>query len=292
MQTFDMISLIKAVQARRGFMLVQGMLEQVPGGHRVLVPRETAFAVLPEERKAFENPQQTLWRVGAGGGMVVLHCTDCSVALMRYRDKGAPSYGDHWTLGSGLTASVEEIVHPLHTAVRESVEEFGVVTPRGIVIPTFGDDELDGLVRGAVRSSAFLHQKAALKGFDADVYLSAEASFEMTAGEETLTVAFEGAGETSAVGVVSIDPNTRGIDLLKVIGVKVPYRLEEIAVVDGEEDRHGKALNAPVGCMDMRNLTPGRQFDVVFQHGERQEPEGYVLKNMTPVLRTLIERFR
>jgi hypothetical protein len=262
------------------------------GGYRILVSKETAFAVLPEERKAFENPQQTLWRVGAGGGMMVLHCTDCSVALMRYRDKGAPSYGDHWTLGSGLTSSVEEIVNPLHAAVRECIEEFGVVTPRGIVIPTFGDDELDGLVRGAVRSSAFLHQKAALKGFDTDVYLSAEASFEMTPGEETLTVAFEDAGETSSVGIIAIDPNTRGIDLLKVIGVRVPFRLDEIAVVDGEEDRHGKALNAPVGCMKIDNLAPGRQFDAVFQHGERQDPSEFVLKNMTPVLKALVGRFR
>lgn len=293
MQIFDMISLIKAIQARRGFMLVQGTLEKVPNGYRVLIPKETAFAVLPEERKAFEDPkEQTLWRVGAGGGLMVLHCTDCSVALMRYRDKGAPSYGDHWTLGSGLTSSVEEIVNPLHTAVRECVEEFGVVTPRGIIIPMFGDDELDGLVRGAVRSSAFLHQKAALKSFDADTYLSAEASFEAVSGEETLTIAFEDAGETSVAGVISIDPNTRGIDLLKVIGVKVPYRLDEIAIVDGEEDKHGKALNAPVGCMDINNLVSDRQFDAVFQHGERQDPAGFVLKNMTPVLRTLIERLR
>lgn len=292
MQTFNMISLIKAIQARRGFILVQGTLEKTENGHRVIVPKETSFAVLPEERKAFENAQEkTFWRVGAGGGLMVLHCTDCSIALMRYRDKGAPSYGDHWTLGSGLTASVEEIVNPLHVAVRECVEEFGVVTPRGIAVPMFGDDELDGIVRGAVRSSAFLHQKAALAGFDTGVYFPAEASFEVVPGEETLTVAFEDAGETSAVGVVAIDPNTRGIDLLKVIGVKVPYRLDEIAIVDGEEDRHGKALDAPVGCMNIKNLTPGRVFDAVFQHGERQDSTEFFLNNMTPPLRALVERF-
>ncbi|MFA5996798.1 MAG: hypothetical protein WC790_03755 [Candidatus Paceibacterota bacterium] len=286
-----MISLINAIQARRGFILVQGTLEECLGEHRVLVPKDTVFAVLPEERKAFEDPkEQTLWRVGAGGGLMVLHCTDCSVALMRYRDKDAPSYGDHWTLGSGLTASVEEIINPLLVAVRECVEEFGVVTPRGIILPTFNDDELDGAVRGAVRSSAFLHQRAALSGLVTDAYLSVDASFGTVQGEETLTVAFESADETNTFGIVAIDPNTRGIDLLKVINVKVPYRLEEIAIVDGEEGKDGKALNAPVGCMNIDNLVPGRQFDVVFQHGDRQDPTGYVLKNMTPVLQTVIER--
>lgn len=42
--------------------------------------------------------------------------------------------------------------------------------------------------------------------------------------------------------------------------------------VDGEEDRHGKALDASVGCMNISNLTAGHPFDVIFQHGERQDP--------------------
>ncbi len=286
-----MTSLIKAVQDRCGFLLVQGLLEKEPNGWRVLIPEKTKFAALPEERRAFEQDKGS-WHVGAGGCLMVLHCTDVSVALMRYRDAGAPSYGDHWTLGSGLTASIEEIVRPLHVAVRECIEEFGVVTPRGIVIPTFGDDELDGIVRGAVRSSDFLHQKATLKDFEADSYLSAEASFRKVPGEETLTVAFEGVGETSTAGILAIDPNTRGIDLLKIIDVKIPYRLAEIAIVDGEEDKYGRALNAPIGCMNIENLVPGRQFDAVFQHGQQQDSTGYVLKNMTPPLRAVIERFR
>ncbi len=286
-----MLKLIRAVQDRRGIFLTQANLEETTTGHRVVIPQDAQFATLPEERKAFERDSKH-WRFAAGGALMVLHCTDGSYALMRYRDAGAPSYGDHWTLGSGLSSSVEDMVHPLRLAVRECIEEFGIVTPAGILLPTLGDDTLDSVVRGAVRSSKFLHDAATLAGFNIGTYVSAEARFEFVRGEEVLTIVFEGAGETTERALIVVDSDTRGIDFLKVIGVIVPWSFAELVIVDGEEDRKGDSLDGVVGAMKIENLVQDQPFDAVFQHGERQDAEGYLLENMTPPLRAVVEALK
>lgn len=286
-----MLSLVRAIQDRRGFFLAQARLEATETGHRVTVMQDAQFATTPEERKSFERDPKH-WRYAAGGGLMVAHCRDASYALMRYRDAGAPSYGDHWTSGSGLSSSVEDMVNPIRLVVREAIEEFGIVTPKGIVLPAFGDDKIDGVVRGAVRSSVFLHKVAKLAGRDTGTYVSANTRFEPIAGEEALTVAFEGAGETTEHGLVVIDPNTRGIDLLKVIGVTISCDFADLIIVDGEENKKGESLNGVVGAIKLENLAQGRPLDAVFQHGERQDVAGYVLKNMTPVLRATVEALK
>jgi hypothetical protein len=143
-----------------------------------------------------------------------------------------------------------------------------------------------------VRSSKFLHEAATLAGFNIGAYVSAEARFESVRGEEVLTVVFEGAGETTEQALIAIDPDTRGIDFLKVIGVIVPWSFAELVIVDGEENREGDSLDGVVGAMKIENLVQDQPFDAVFQHGKRQDAEGYLLKNMTPPLRAVVEALK
>jgi len=68
-----------------------------------------------------------------------------------------------------------------------------------------------------------------------------------------------------------------------VIRVRIPYYFLEIAILDGEEDKEGRPLNAPIGCLAFNGLLESR-FVGVFQGGKRLKDYEPWNHRMTPVL--------
>jgi hypothetical protein len=283
---FTLLEVLRALQERQQFVLTQVRLADSGSGYEITVPEGTWLATTPTGRKELERSQDG-YRWAAGGGLVVLDCTDRSVALVRHRDKSAPSYGDHWTLGSGLSSSVDEFMDPLRLAVREAVEEFVILTPQGILMPAFEDSGLTEAAFGAAGSSRVLRQP--FERFATNRYVEAAASLPSVDGEKRLSVAFEGVEESrSYSGLVVVDKNTNGIDLLKPVRIKVPCALDELSLLDGEASREGKSLNAPVGCLPIEGTVLGREFAAVYQSGIRMDESEYRLDHATPVLKAFM----
>ncbi len=283
---FTVMRMLQALQERRQFMLIQVSLTARTNGYAITIPSQTFMATTPAGRKQFERDANG-WRWAAGGGLIVLCCLDGMYGLVRYRDKGAPSYGNHWTLGSGLASAANELIHPEIIAVREAFEEFVIACPHGIIVPRFGDTDLDIAAFGAVGSSYHLRQKTAVGGmFSTKSYFGVEARFKRVSDERNLYIALEGLeAETKHKGIVVVDTHTRGIDLLKVIEVQIPFRFDQIAVFDGEEDKEGNPLNATVGCLDLRaRAGVANQCVAVFQDGKRTTESPFRLEHMTPNL--------
>lgn len=252
---FTLENLLHAEVLHAQMLLALANLEVTENRYSVTIPVNTRITTTAQGRKAFES-QREHWRWGAGGLLIVLSLNDCEVALTRYRDAGAPSYADHYTLGSGLSASVREFRYPMETAIREGVEEFVVATPGGLMVP---------MVEGVDRETKNLAMLTAManwvlidgvpglpSNFSDRRALFCAAKFADTLPEADVAFSFEGVEEeTVSRALVVVDEGTRGIDLLKVLTVEVPYRLEDISILDGELNRGGQSLNGEVVCFAM-----------------------------------------
>lgn len=281
--TLSVRAQVEALIARRNFFLVQASLEQNDTDVLVRISENARIATTPAQRKQFERDGSG-WRFAAGGGLVVLDCYDRSVALVRKRDSGAPSYANHWTLGSGLSGSLDEFIRPDDLAVREATEEFIVAGPKGILIPTFEDDDHNEASYGAVSSSQEMIELSGVGGlFSTRQYEAVDAHTDSHPRDRNLCIFFGDEVIEPVRGIVAVDANTRGVDLLKVIRLKIPYLFSEIVILDGEEDREGRPLNAPIGCLAFNGLPKGEFVDV-FQSGERLENYEPWNNRMTPVL--------
>lgn len=271
MHTFA--ELARALCARRAFMITQCDLDRTDQGSIAVRIREDRFPLATNggERKTIER-DRLAYRWAAGGGVVILDFLDQSVALVRYRDAGAPSFGDHWTLGSGLSSSFEDMLDPLQLAVREAVEEFLIATPDGVLIPVFEDHALNPTAFGAVGSGRHLRLQAGLTGLLAsEEYIEAATTFQTLPGEEDLQIYLD--DETNGEifrGLICVDEGTRGIDFLRAVRIAVPYRLSDVEIFDGE-DAGGKPLNAPVSCLRVEAGRIIPEFVATFQGGKRIE---------------------
>ncbi|MGB4076448.1 MAG: hypothetical protein WBK28_01955, partial [Minisyncoccia bacterium] len=194
--------MLSALQHRKQMFLVQVQLQEVVDGYEIRVDRNARVATTAASRKRFEQ-DRTSWRFAAGGGLLILDCKDRSVALVRYRDSAAPSYANHWTLGSGVSSSVEELADIERTVVREACEEFIIATPAGVVIPTFDDARLDQVAYGAVGTTREARSRPGIPSVLAtDHYVEIKASFEPLADEKTLVVFLPDAAPRSYTGIV------------------------------------------------------------------------------------------
>lgn len=286
-------ALLSALFARRAFLLTQASLAGSQAeGFAVTIKQPLTVAIDPGGRKQFEQ-DRSLYRFAAGGGLVILKCLDRTVGLVRYRDPGAPSFGDTWTLGSGLSSSVEELMKPYLLACRGGIEEFIVAGPNGVLIPVFAKSpELTPVAFAAVGSGRHIRTQAGCGGYlGLDRCQEVEADVVLLPGSSKMTISFEGTeGSSSCEGLVVVDEGTRGIDLLYAYVLHVPYELAEIAIYDGEEDRKGAPLNAPVGCLQFSDdLKCGGNFVTVFQNGGIMENHPSFNGRMTPPLAAALQ---
>lgn len=282
-------SLLQAHTLNRQFMLVLADMEKdAQGNIKVSVLPDSQIAITGAGRKQFET-QKKRWRWAAGGAFMILQLKDCAVGLTRYRDKGAPSWGDHYTLGSGLSAELDELLHPLRLALREGVEEFLIATPEGRVVP-----RLEGAYSKLVMTTALANWTLVegLTGlpelFTVPKAYVAPAELVALPQERHMDVSLDDMGSASR-GLIVLDEGTRGIDIVTVMKVDLSrFALDEISILDGETNREGKSLNGEVVCFLMR----GEKFAwfpaMAFQNGHKMNASSHS-RNATPVLRAVID---
>jgi hypothetical protein len=265
------------------------------------------------------DPNPEFWRWGAAGTLTIIHCKNGSFALVRHRDAGAPSWGDHWTLGSGLSGPDDDLSQPTHTAVREGLEEVRIATripkndPRdqGVIQPVFGgkeNEELDNIASDAVSGNEMDDTDESVppefrrtNDFASDHRVRVGANFYKAPGEQTLEVEHEDGSKptTSQSGTLVVDPSTRGIDFMKVVEVDLTeYDMEELVFFDGEVDGKGKPINAFIGCVPVAKETDasgntryrmGTELARVQKGGQDVDPKEHSLEKMTPTLSKMYE---
>ncbi|TAK58386.1 hypothetical protein EPO14_03485 [Patescibacteria group bacterium] len=277
--------------------------EKTEKGHRMTVPAKTEAAVTSAGRKEFEHlPEGKLWM--AGGLLLILKCKDVSIALVRQRDSGAPSYPEHWTLGSGMPSPDDVPSAPWKTAAREGIEEFIIATADGVIQPVFNVSELDAIAGHAVSESDairtdpdFAHLPEVLK---TDWKVHTPASFFKAPTEEEVEVVYEDGSipATTQSGVLAFDPKASGVDFLKIVEVDMSqYALNEVSIFDGET-HNGKSLNGADGCLKVtervdgngqRQLRLTNEFVAVYKDGVQQDLAPYQCEKMTVPLATMFK---
>lgn len=300
----------QAKREKKPFLIVQVLFDFFGGRRRITIPSETTMATTREERKEMESdPNPELWRWGAAGTLVIVHCKDRSVAVVIKRDSGAPTYPDCWTLGSGLSSPGDNLSNPTHTAVREGVEEIRIATripkndprPQGVVRPVFEDPELNAITDDSDEDLENATHPAVPDEFKTKNRVLAKASFYRAPGEEELEIVREDGSEPSTVqtGTLAIDPNTRGIDFLKVVEVDMrDYTVDELVFFDGEVLDHGRQVDGLVGCIPVteetdkkgeRRLRLGTELTKVQKSGKDVDPTEYPLTKQTPPLARMVD---
>jgi|GEM_PF-3078148 len=282
--------LVGARALRQQQLLVSVEFRQEGNDGIVTIPHDAVVSTTGAGRRKLSAPNNSRWRWAAGGCFIVLRLNDARVGLMRLRDAGAPSFGGHYTLASGLSASARELLHPDELALREGCEEYAIATPDGIVIPSFGDPKLDAVTFGAAASVLdLIRQEPTLPPtFSSGRLVKRPASFLQSRNEGVLTASFHDDDDTvESRGIIVLDPNTRGIDLLRIVEVSIPVDFRHIAIFDGEDDR-GKPLNGEVACLDLDSR--GRSVAKAYRTGVEVTPSGDLGK-MTPILKAAVREF-
>lgn len=269
---------------RRSFLLAQVQVTETSELVTINVPLDAPIATNKESRKwmEFDPENNGKYKWPAGGVGVILKLTDTQVLLTLHRDSGAPSYGGHDTLSSGLGSSVREILYPMETAWREGAEELCIVTPDAVICPIPETDHFGfGFeLTEVARSTANLFPELASRPV-----VDVPVSFLPLRGERNLVINY--AGKTRQTrGLVAFDPGSNGIDLLKAIVVPVNCSLADLRVYDGEL-AGTKLLNRQVNACELdKNFRPTGNTIASWVGGERIEVEGSKQSPMTPVLKT------
>lgn len=295
LEPLSAMALLKAAASRVGMQFVEVVWDEQTSTVTI-DPATARFTCTREGRKEISNPSQKNWRWAAGGGFIALRFRDQkAVGLLRYRDPGAPSFGDHFTLGSGISSGISDMLYPLLLASREGIEEFLITTPAGLVVPTFDDPKLDEISYGAVASGLkYIRAAEDLNlpmQFGWKHFVGVHSYFHPTKNDREIKVAVEGSGAEPIVskGVWVVDPGTRGLDLIEIVVTDLPCSLDDVAIFDGEGNEK-KSFNAPVVCLelDYDTLRPTGEIVRTFQSGKVVKNVGNISK-VTPVLRKALE---
>lgn len=278
---------LKEFTERHAFLLAQVQATQTNGIVRIDIPADAPIATNKETRHSMEFAPENKgkWRWPAGGVGIILKLRDANVLLTLHRDKGAPSYGGHDTLSSGLGSSIREMLYPLETAWREGAEELCIVTPDSVICPIPETDhfgfglELTEVTRGTANLFPELTNKPVT-----DV----TTSFLPLSGERQVVITYAGKTRTTS-GLVVFDPNANGIDLLKVVVVPVDCSLADLTVYDGE--LAGKnPLNRRVNAYELdENFRPTGNIVASWLRGDRIESDTMSSNPMTPVLKSVYD---
>jgi hypothetical protein len=279
-----------AIQEKETFLLVQTSDVTITPGHlRVEIADNPSVAVNKLSRKVIEASSNTDWRWPAGGAAMIVELSDGQqVLLALHRDKGAPSYPDCDTIGSGLGGSIEEICYPLRTALREGVEEVFLKTPTGLVCPCLEQDHFgfDLALEEIVRSGSRLFSELS----SVPLY-EVKASLIDTPFTQEVKVVWRGK-ERICQALVCLDRKTRGIDVLTILHLKLDCKLGDLIVLDGEVVGN-KPINRVVNAYELEGFKPTGKIVASWQSGKHQGAvEGVYPYKTTPVLQVVDEALR
>ena len=212
------------------------------GAVRIEIPDEPQVAIDREGFRALVEPSHgEFFRWGAGGLAPILSTKDGEFLVTIHRDADAASWPNTLTVPTGLTADETEFVSIIHAMVREGIEEILIKTPKGLFAPSFRtmlQKTVNGILPVSLKFAR--HFWPGIKTLD-----RRWASFVRLRQEVNLEVAW-GAKHSSLNCIVTIHPETNGIDAVKVVRYDVPYHLHDISIADGEETRKGEPLNRSI----------------------------------------------
>lgn len=251
----------------------------------VKIPDDPEVAFNKVTRNILEKAG-TEWRWPAGGAAIIIRTSDGAFLLSLLRDKGAPTYGGHTTLSTGLGGCKEELENPLQIG-REAIEEIIIATPHGVIVPTFDinpfGESID--IKSIVKIGADLRPETQNLPL-----VEASARIIRLPGEKEVRVVWK--DKTSVCkGLVVIDKGVRGIDILQVAEIDLGnVSLKNLKIYDGEI-AGGNPLNRDliVYKLDKKTLNPTGEIVGRYSSGKFSVPPEGTNFPQTPVLREIFK---
>lgn len=198
-------------EVRKQLYLTVVRMEEKESGYRISLEADPPIFISASDRKTISDPngeytKKGLWRWAAGGALVIYHQGYQKFLALVLRDAGAPSFGGHLTLTSGVSSSYEEFFNPSFVAIREGIEEVATVVGNQILIPMLGPafEEMIWAIYEKQLSRA--RKFGWLEVEDAPMYGNAKF---METGEKCLVIS-HGARKAAHQGIINTDPSTRG----------------------------------------------------------------------------------
>lgn len=280
---------MKALQELTGFLITNVEIEEKPD-RLVVRMTENSFAGFNKEtrRKMEIDKAVEGWRWAAGGAGLILRLKNGSAALLTLlRDSGAPTYGGHLTLPTGLSCKVEEMLDP-SLMFRETAEEFVIQTKDGIIYPEFRENIFPELnFRAIAHNGSDLRKET--KGLS---LVPADISFlQDLKDEKKVETVFKDHSHISRTkGLLQFDPGTIGIDFLTIAEMKVQADgWRDLKIYDGEVSG-GNILDRDVVALELDPVTLRPTGNVVgaWKSGKFIESAGRDYPN-TPVLKCILK---
>ncbi len=252
---------------------------------RVNIPLDARIATDKENRQMLSDPKNPRWRWPAGGAIAVLHFSDSTVTPLSVSDLTHSVMPGHLKAATGISGSTEEWVRP-RRLMREAFEAIAVMTPMGLVVPSFGEPELDALAFGTLPAlTNLIDREAELPDiFRSGFFNIVSARLLSLKGEREIVVCVNGEEHTQTRALVVLDEETRGIDLMHAYELDLRSTLLDEASFLHTEEAEGKALNAEVALLELdANLRPKR---ILRSYKSGRQVEGTAdLAKMSTVLR-------
>ncbi|PIU30386.1 hypothetical protein COT07_01010 [Candidatus Woesearchaeota archaeon CG07_land_8_20_14_0_80_44_23] len=221
-------------------------------------------------------------RWAAGGA---LHIDANNTAALIHRDSNAPSYPNHFTLPSGLSANVGEMMNPGALMLRKGLEEIIYLENGSALVPDIADCgcNAESIISEAVKRFCGGVMTYKLKKVDAQLEKDPRWKVITYYNNEELKQF-----ETNAI--VCIDPKTAGIDLLSVIRYDADFRKTIPFDTDTYTARNGfpRNLNRKIGLVDVGEMLRGGLVSMECFKGRRLSMQKKVI-NPTPALQSVMD---
>lgn len=290
MRGISMEALLSEAAFGSGQMFItEADIEQDARSFRVRIPPGARIATTRDERWVLADKANPRWRWSAGGALVMLHCQDAAIGLLQMTEASNPVWPRCLTAATGLANGVAEWLRP-RRLLREAFEEIIIATPQGLIVPHFGDEELDSIAMSAIGSATAVvrRMRELPERFSQTRLQLADASLIPLRGEKDLVVEVEDRVHESGVGLPVIDPSTRGIDIMSAVAINLPgYGLDDIAVLHGEW-LGTKPADSEIVCVELDGSYRPATVACAFKTGRAIYAE-YDLSRMTPVLRQTLD---
>lgn len=288
MKRLSVLSLLDKGAYGGAMFMTEADVHETSGRLNVNISENARIATNRTERWELADASNPLWRWSAGGGLEILRLRDATVALLQRSDPSIPVWPDHLTAATGVASSPREWIAP-GDLLREVVEENVIAVPGGLVVPVFDDMTLDRLVLGAmplVRHMIGVEYELP-DIFRTNNFHCAPARLLPLNGEQEIVVSVCSRECSVTRGLAVMDPQTRGIDILRAIEVELPYRLDEIALFEAEQKVDGRAVNGHLLCLALDKSYRPQEIIGAFKAGRPADRTADLTK-MTPVLRQVL----
>ncbi|MCK5491259.1 MAG: hypothetical protein KAI67_05455 [Candidatus Pacebacteria bacterium] len=280
--TMPNLSALKAYEERNSFALVAVRMEEETDKIIITIPDDPLVAINKEDRRVMEFTRNNFYRAAAGGLLIILEKKDGEkIATTILRDNKAPTYPNHLTSCTGLSACFEEVLNPELVTVREGLEELVFkISGTRIVLPVFDDSMSEINIRAIIKDGASLRPAT-----EECPLVECQASIFELPGQKTTEVYWKGKLRSKFSSIIVIDEGVNGIDCLGAIKIKVPIDdWNELEIFDGEVIGGRNLLNRDIYAYDFYgNIILGWKSGKIFT------PQKKTSFPQTPVLREVMK---